>query len=118
MSRLDDERWNQVLRAMVGDEGELLTWEERVERFAKDCVAFQNKYKMVPPSEEEINEAINDITSTLFNHKDSSWIIEWLDDEIEEYEGDETMKEHVDEANRLWNEYYDLVVFHLWVDVY
>lgn len=74
-----------------------------VREFAEALVILQDDFEMTcyPAS-----EVIDNVRSTeLFIEKnETDWIYKYLEEEIEEYDGDPTYQDHADEAKRLKDE--------------
>lgn len=75
-----------------------------VREFAEAFVILQDDFEMNCYPASEVIENVR-ATEEAIDKKDTSWIVDYLIEEIEEYDGDPRTQDHADEAKRLMREF-------------
>lgn len=81
---------------------------ERIRRFAEDLVILQDDFATTLSPASEIIDNIR-ITEEYIGIGDVDWLLDYLDEDIEEYDGNPKTQDHADEAKRLMAELESIV---------
>lgn len=79
-----------------------------IREFAEAFVILEDDFEMTCYPASEVIENVR-ATEEAIEKKDISWIIDYLIEEIEEYDGDPHCQDHADEAKRLMEEIGNLI---------